>query len=59
MLETGYSESDIMSSNIVSTTVTKPVMLIILFFVFPMMWDVGADLTEDVGPMDSQPHILV
>ena len=49
VLETGYSESDIMSSSIVSTTVTKPVMLIILFFVFPMMWDVGADLTEDVA----------
>ena len=49
VLETGYSESDIMSSSIVSTTVTKPVMLIILFFAFPMMWDLGTDLTEGVA----------
>ena len=49
VLETGYSESDIMSSSIVSATVTKPVMLIILFFVFPMMWDIGTDLAESVA----------
>ena len=49
VFETGYSESDIMSSSIVSTTVTKPVMLIILFFAFPMMWDVGTDLAENTS----------
>ena len=49
VLETGYSESDIMSSSIVSTTVTKPIMLIILFFAFPMMWDVGTDLAENTA----------
>ena len=49
VLETGYSESDIMSSSIVSTTVTKPVMLIILFFAFPMMWDIGTDLAENTA----------
>ena len=42
-------ESDIVSSRTVSTTVTKPLMLIILFFAFPIMWDIGSDITEDVG----------